>query len=72
MRTVTSVQEAIHLIDTFDGAPTEFQLLIPDALNDAVGLNMAVITDRVFARDWQPDGFTQGDGYRVYRYASLD
>ena len=57
MRTVTSIQEAIHLVDTFEGEPTEFQLVIPDALNDPVGLNMAIITDRVLARDWQPDGF---------------
>jgi hypothetical protein len=72
MGTVTSVQEATHLVDTFQGAPTEFQLLIPDALNDSVGLNMALITDRVLARDWQPDGFTQKDGYRIYHYAPLD
>jgi len=62
----------MHLVDTFEGEPTDFQLLIPDALNDPVGVNMAIITDRVLARDWQPDGFTQEDGYRVYRYASLD
>ena len=72
MRTVTSIQEAIHLVDTFEGEPTEFQLVIPDALNDPIGLNMAIITDRVLARDWQPDGFKQEDGYRVYRYTSLD
>ena len=62
----------MHLVDTFAGEPTEFQLLIPDALNDPVGVNMAIITDRVLARDWQPDGFTQEDGYRIYRYAPLD
>lgn len=72
MRTITSIQEAMHLVDTFEGEPAEFQLLIPDTLNDAVGVNMAIITDRVLARDWQPDGFTQEDGYRIYRYAPLE
>jgi hypothetical protein len=45
---------------------------MPDALNDAVGINMAIITDRVLARGWQPNGFVQANGYRIYQYEPLE
>jgi hypothetical protein len=72
MKPVSSVQEAMQLVDSFTGPPSEFQLLIPDALNDVVGINMAIITDRVLARGWQPNGFVQANGYRIYQYEPLE
>jgi hypothetical protein len=68
---VTSVQDALELVDLFDGAPEDFQLAIPETLLDPLGINMAIITDRILARGWQPDGFTQAPGYRIYRYKAL-
>jgi hypothetical protein len=68
MKLVASVQEAKRLVDGFEGSPSEFQLLIPDELNDPVGINMAIIGDRILARGWEPDGFVQEDGYRIYKY----
>ena len=68
MKPVESIQEAKSLVDSFEGSPPEFQLLIPDRLIDPVGINMAIITDRILARGWEPDGFVQEDGYRVYKY----
>lgn len=29
---------------------------------------MAIITDKVLARGWEPGGFIQKDGYRIYLY----
>jgi hypothetical protein len=72
MNLVTSAEEAVLLVDAFVGAPSEFLLLVPDALHDPIGINMAVITDRILARGWQPNGFEQASGYRIYRYASLE
>ena len=71
LKPVTSVNEALKLVNSFVGKPEDFQLPIPETLLDAVGINMAVITDRVLRRGWQPDGFTQGPGYRLYRYKAL-
>jgi len=68
MKPVASVQEAMNLVDSFAGSPSEFQLLIPDELNDLVGWNMAFITDRILRRGWEPDGFAQESGYRIYKY----
>ena len=29
---------------------------------------MAVITDGILAREWEPDGYIQEHGYRIYKY----
>ena len=71
-KTVCSVQEALDTIDSFDGNPEDFELAIPEALLDAVGINIAIITDRILQRGWRPDGFTQGSGYRVFTYKTLE
>lgn len=63
-----SLQEALRLIATFEGSAADFQLTLSEQLLDPVGIHMAVITDHLLARGWEPDGFTQGDGFRAYRY----
>jgi hypothetical protein len=55
-------------VDTFQRDASELRLLIPDALQDEMGLNMALILDHVLARGWLPDGYEQRDSYRIYRY----
>jgi hypothetical protein len=72
VKPIGSVNEALELVSSFTGKPEEFELAVPEALIDAVGINMAIITDRVLSRGWQPDGFTQETGYRIYRYKTLD
>jgi hypothetical protein len=59
------------LVDSFSGNPEDFELAVPDALHDAIGINIAIITDRILGRGWQPDGFTQKSGYKPYRYKKL-
>ena len=71
MKPITSVQEGVRLVDSFKGKAQEFVLAVPDSLLDSVGVNMAIITDRVLARGWQPDGFTQAKGHRIFRYKEL-
>ncbi|NOQ71788.1 MAG: hypothetical protein GQ574_07300 [Crocinitomix sp.] len=46
----------------------EETLLISDELNDAMGLNMAIIADGILKKGYMPDGFEQKDGYRIYKY----
>jgi hypothetical protein len=60
--------EALGLVDSFNGKPEDFQLAIAETLLDATGINIAIITDRILKRGWQPDGFTQEPGYRLFRY----
>ena len=47
MKPITSVEEGVRLIESFHGSPQEFQLAVPDTMLDSVGINMAIITDRV-------------------------
>jgi hypothetical protein len=68
MKVIYSVQEAVRQVTTFEGDPEDFQLAISEQLLDPVGVSMAIITDYVLKRDWEPDGFSQGDGFRTYRY----
>jgi hypothetical protein len=68
---ITALSEAIRLIEEFEGLPTDFALAIDDSLNDIVGVNMALITDKILQRGWEPNGFIQGPGYRTYLYKEL-
>ncbi|MCD0266965.1 hypothetical protein JWH11_11075 [Xanthomonas melonis] len=61
---------ALAAIDAFSALAEEFELPISNDLQDPFGVNMAVITDRILARGWWPDGFEQRDGYRLYRYST--
>jgi molecular chaperone DnaK len=72
MQPVASIEEAKRLVDSFEGSPSDFRLLIPDQLNDAMGAGMAIITDRILARGWEPDGVVQEAGYRVYTYKASE
>ena len=63
-----SVDEAMAHVAAFEGVPEDFFLGINHSLLDPIGLNMALIADRVLARGWMPDGFEQRDDHRIYRY----
>jgi hypothetical protein len=69
---IDTVQDALRLLDSFNGAPEDFELAVSDRLHDPVGVNIAMVTDRILQRGWQPNGFTQEAGFRVYRYEKLD
>ncbi len=36
-----------------------------------MGMNMAILTDLALSKGWEPDGFDQEQGYRVYKYKML-
>ncbi len=67
----TNIESAREAINSYNGAPKEFLLSISDELNDPMGMNMAILTDVALSKGWEPDGFDQEKGYRVYRYKML-
>lgn len=71
MNPFTDVHDAVRYVDGFSGTPEELNLAISDVLLDPVGISMAIITDRVLARGWEPNGYEQKDGFRVYRYKKM-
>lgn len=68
MESLTDIDEALKLVNRYQGPPEHFQLPISDSMNDSLGLNMAIITDAILKRGWWPNGFIQKDGFRVYLY----
>jgi starch synthase len=72
VKPVTTVEEARRLIDSFEGNPEDFELPISNELLDPVGVNMAVLTDAILAREWEPNGYIEGKGCRIYRYKTME
>ena len=72
MKAVTTIEEARRLIESFTGKPEDFELPVAHALLDQVGVNMAIITDAILARDWEPNGYTEGRGCRIYKYKAIE
>lgn len=60
------------LIDAFSGPPHTFSLYLAESLHDPIGMNIALITDRILAKGWEPDTVEQFDGFRVYRYKTME
>jgi hypothetical protein len=71
MTPLNDVDEAAKYVDEFKGKPKELELAISDELQDPIGINMALITERILAKGWEPDGFKQENGYRVYLYKEM-
>jgi len=65
------VDAVVEYIRSFIGQAEALKLPISDKLNDQFGMNMAIITDAIFAKGFEPNGFEQQSGYRVYAYKSL-
>jgi len=71
MKPATTIEQAKALIESFKGTPEEFELPIAHALLDPVGINMAIINDAILAREWEPNGYTDADGCRIYKYKAM-
>ena len=65
---ISSASEGMAFIDSFAGLPEDFELAVPHGLLDPIGITVAMLTDRALARDWEPDGFTDEGGCRIFRY----
>ena len=72
MNPFNNLNEAVNYIDAFEGNPEEFILAISDDLQDHIGMNMATITDRILAKGWEPNGYEQKNGFRLYLYKIME
>ena len=70
-RIIESIEDALTAVDAFEGEAVDFVLPISESLLDPVGINIAIITDKILKRGWEPNGFDQHDGYRNFRYKNL-
>ena len=72
MKPFKDVQEAVQYIEKFEGRASELKLEICESLLDPAGINMSIITDKVLEKGWEPNGFEEREGYRVYLYKELE
>ena len=68
MKPFTDVGAALEFVKSFRGSAEELRLPIDDSLQDPVGMNIALILDHLLGREWEPNGYEQMSGYRIYRY----
>jgi hypothetical protein len=67
MEAFTKLEDAQNYVtESFD--EKEETLMISDELNDAMGMNMAIIVDGILKKGYVPNGFEQKENYRVYKY----
>ena len=69
---VESTEEANAVIEAFTGNADDFELRVSDKLQDPTGINMTIITDTILNKGWEPDGFVQKEGFRIYSYKELE
>ena len=72
MNPCKDIDAARREIEQYSGSPEDFSLSVSDEIQDSMGITMAVITDAIIAKGWDLDGFEQHDGYRVYKYKTVD
>jgi hypothetical protein len=71
-----TAETAAQYVKQTDLAAPTFTLAISDNLTiggraDPMGLGMALVLDAILAKGFEPDGFQQESGYRVYRYKKM-
>jgi hypothetical protein len=72
MNSVAELPAALALIDAFEGRAESFTLCLAESFHDPVGLNVAVATDRILAKGWEPMSVERVEGYRLYRYKEAE
>ena len=72
MRLFKDIDAARREIEQYSGSPEDFSLPVSDEIHDSTVITMAVITEAILAKGWDLDGFEQHDGYRVYKYKTVD
>lgn len=68
MKPFKNADQAAKYIEQFDGMASQLKLAIDVTLLDPIGINMAIITDKILDRGWEPDGFEEKEGYKIFRY----
>ena len=70
-------EKAAEFVKSMTIEGSSFELAIADGIKfagqpDAMGLGMAVVLDACLARGFEPDGFKECDGHRVYMYKTFE
>ena len=67
-----NIEDALEAIREFEGPAGKFRLLVANSVLDPPGANMAIVTDALLAKGWQPDGFEDKGDHRLFRYIEME
>ena len=72
-----SIEEILREIDSIPNTSTSYELWVSDPLTSGGSLMpldaaLAIILDKMLAINMFPDGYSEGDGGRLYRYVRDD
>jgi hypothetical protein len=73
---IASAEDGLKYLGDHPPSGDSFQLAISGSFTfagkpDAVGAGMAVLMDKILGLGYEPDGFEQKDGFRLYRYKKM-
>jgi hypothetical protein len=72
-----SAEEGLKYLDSCEPLGDSFQIAISDSFTfsgqpDTMGAGMGVILDKILSFGFEPDGFEQRDGYKLYKFTEID
>jgi hypothetical protein len=79
VRTAETVEEAVALIEAFQGQPEQLLLSLPETLfapmdiggQMVTGMAAALLTDRALSRGWIPSGAEVSGSRRIWKFGTL-
>lgn len=74
---IQSAEEGLAYLETYQPTRDFFQLAISDSFTfagqpDTMGAGMAVMLDKILGLGFEPNGFDQKDGYKLYKYKTME
>ena len=70
---IATAEDGVRQLEVHQPSGDRFELAVSSSFTfkgkpDKVGFGMALILDRILAMGYEPDGFEQKEGFRLYRY----
>ena len=73
---IATTEDGIRHLEAHPPSADRFELAVSESFTfagkpDKVGFGMALILRRILAMRYEPDGFEQKEGFRLYRYKRM-
>ncbi len=74
---IKSAEEALKFIDLNPPLDDLFELAISDSYTfgmqpDTMGVGMAILFDKILGLEYEPDGFEQMNGFKLYSFKKME
>ena len=74
---IHSAEEDVEHLDANPPSGDSFNLAISNSFTfcghaDTMGAGMAILLDKILGLEYEPDGFEEMDGFKLYRYKKME